>query len=105
MIQVTMVDANTYQVVVDGRGRRPTRHRVTLSQEYYRQLSGGTVTHEWVVVQAFQFLLEREANTSIRTELDLSDIGMRFDGFEADIGRRLGRSPPGGEPSTKGAAS
>ena len=94
MIQVTMVGANTYQVDVDGRGREPTRHRVALSQEYYRRLSGGTVTHEWVVVQSFHFLLERLANTDIAPSLDLEDIAGRYEDFEADLATRLGRPAP-----------
>ena len=89
MIQVTMTDANTYLVVVDGRGREPTQHRVSLSQEYYRHLSGATVTHEWVIVQAFQFLLERRVNTDIDGAFDLADLGRDFNDFEADVARRL----------------
>ena len=89
MIQVTMTDANTYLVVVDGRGREPTRHRVSLSQEYYRHLSGGKVTHEWVIVQAFQFLLERRANVDIDRGFDVAVLGRDFDDFEADVARRL----------------
>ena len=91
MIQVTMVAANTYQVAVDGREREPSLHKVSLSQDYYRHLSGGTVTHEWVIVQAFQFLLERLANTDIRAAFDLADIAGRFDDFESEVARRLGR--------------
>ena len=94
MIQVTMVAANTYQVAVDGRERKPSLHLVSLSQEYYRHLSGGTVTHEWVVVQAFQFLLERMPNTDIREALDLADVAEHFDDFESDVARRLGRQLP-----------
>ena len=94
MIQVTMVAANTYQVAVDGRGREPSLHLVSLSQEYYRHLSGGTVTHEWVIVQAFQFLLERMPNTDIRDALDLADVSAHFDDFESEVARRLGRQLP-----------
>lgn len=91
MIQVTMVAANTYQVAVDGLERESSLHMVSLSQEYYRHLSGGTVTHEWVIVQAFQFLLERMPNTDIHEALDLADVAERFDDFESDVARRLGR--------------
>ena len=58
MISVTLVDANTYEVVV-GDGTRSV-HRVRMHGDYYRKLSGGAFTHEWVLVQAFRFLLERE---------------------------------------------
>lgn len=86
-----MVAANTYQVAVDGAKREPSLHLVSLSQEYYRHLSGGTVTHEWVIVQAFQFLLERMPNTDIRDALDLADVAKHFDDFESEMARRLGR--------------
>ena len=88
MIGVTMVAANTFEAVV---GRDPeTRHQVTLSPECYRQLCGGAFTHEWLIVQVFRFLLERESNTQIPAELDVAAIGARFPEFEEDIARRLG---------------
>ena len=87
MISVTLVDADVFEVTVDGTS--PTRHRVRLSADWYRKLSGGAFSHEWVVVQAFRFLLEREANTSIPTRFDMAEISARFPEFEADIAQRL----------------
>lgn len=87
MISVNMVDANVYEVVVEG--DTETTHRVHMSQSYYRKLCGATVTHEYVLVQAFRFLLERESNTAILTEFDLPDIGRYFPEFEAEIADRL----------------
>ncbi len=82
-----MVAANTYEVVVEG--DMETIHRVHMSQEYYRALCGATVTHEYVLIQAFRFLLEREPNTSILAEFDLTDINRYFPDFEAVIKDRL----------------
>ncbi len=89
MISVSLVDANTYEVIVSG--DTETAHRVRMSPDYYRKLSGATVTHEWVLVQAFQFLLEREPNTSILEEFDLSVINRYFPEFEDEMTQRLGR--------------
>ena len=89
MIGVNMVAANVYEVVVEG--ETETRHRVHMSQEYYRRLCGATVTHEYVLVQAFRFLLEREPNTSILAEFDLPDIAGFFPEFEAVLKDRLDR--------------
>ena len=86
-----MVAANTYEVAVGGSRGCPTTHRVSLSQEYYRRLSGGTITHEWVIVQAFRFLLERQPNTDIRPEFNLTEVGGQFSDFESDLARRLDR--------------
>jgi hypothetical protein len=88
-ISASLVDANTYQVIVDGAVE--TQHRVHMSPEYYRKLCGGRVTHEWMLIQAFRFLLEREPNTAILAEFDLPEIGRYFPEFEADMARRLDR--------------
>ena len=87
MIGVNMVAANVYEVVVEG--ERETIHRVHMSQAYYRELCGATVTHEYVLVQAFRYLLEREPNTAILAEFDLPDISKYFEDFEAVIKDRL----------------
>jgi hypothetical protein len=89
MISVSLIDANTYQVVVEKDVE--TTHVVRMSQEYYRELCGATVTHEWVIVQAFNFLLERESNTEILSEFDLHVINRYFPEFEDDIKARLDR--------------
>ena len=89
-IEVTLVDADTYQVVVGGsRGSVETTHRVRMTQAYYRELCGGRVTHEWVIAQSFRFLLEREPNTAILSEFDLPTIGRYFPEFEREIADRL----------------
>ena len=84
-----MVAANEYEVVVEGEVE--TRHRVTMSQEYYRNLCGATVTHEFVLVTAFNFLLEREPNTAILAAFDVTDINTYFPEFEEEIKNRLER--------------
>ena len=82
-----MVDTNTYEVVVSGEPE--TTHRVTLTPEYYRQLTGGTVTHEWLLIQSFRFLLEREPASAILAEFELPVIGDYFPEYESEMQRRL----------------
>ena len=89
MISASLVDANTYEVVVSGESE--TVHRVRMSPDYYRKLSGAQFTHEWVLIQQFRFLLEREPNMSILKEFDLSLINRYFPEFEEDMAARLGR--------------
>jgi len=89
MISVNMIDANLYQVVVEA--DQESVHKVHMSQEYYRELCGATVTHEFVLVQAFRFLLEREPNTAILAEFDLRDINRYFPEFDREIKARLDR--------------
>ena len=89
MISVNMVDANVYEVIVES--ETETTHRVHMSQEYYRSLCGATVTHEFVLVTAFNVLLEREPNTSILKEFDIEDINRYFPEFFEDVKARLDR--------------
>lgn len=101
MISVNMVEADVYEVVVGQRVgsalqrgevniTQETIHRVHMSQAYYRKLCGATTTHEWVLLNAFQFLLEREPNTAILKVFDLSDVGRYFPEFESEMQLRLG---------------
>ena len=87
MISVTLVDANTYEVVVGDAAR--SVHRVRMDGDCYRKLSGGAFTHEWVLVQAFRVLLEREPGADIPAEFDLATLAAAYPGFQADIERRL----------------
>ena len=87
MISVTMVDVNLYEVVVEG--ETETCHRVGMSADYHKKLCGGTMTQEWVIVQSFKFLLEREPNTAILASFDLPDIGRYFPEFEDEMFKRL----------------
>ncbi len=90
MISVTMVDTHTYEVVVES--ETETSHRVRMSADYHKELCGGTMTQEWVIVQAFKFLLEREPNTAILASFDLPDINHYFPEFESEMHKRLRES-------------
>ena len=50
---------------------------------------GGTLTHEWVLIQAVRFLLEHEPNTEILRSFDLQDINRYYPEFEDEMRRRL----------------
>ncbi|MEC8833598.1 MAG: hypothetical protein VYC07_02775 [Pseudomonadota bacterium] len=69
---MSMVGANTYQVVVEGTDE--TEHRVIMGSDYYKHLSRGEFTHEWVLVQVFRVLLEHDACASIPVEFDLEEF-------------------------------
>ena len=87
LISVSMVGANTYQVVVEG--AEETEHRVVMGPDYYKHLSRGEFTHEWVLVQAFRVLLERDASVSIPIEFDLKEFIAGDVEIESKIATRL----------------
>jgi hypothetical protein len=88
MIRVAKKDETTYVVTVEA--ETPTRHTVTVSLDYHAKLTDGKVSPEILVERSFEFLLEREPNTSILGSFDLPVIGRYFAEYESEIGKRLG---------------
>src|SRR5207237_10333319 len=71
------------EVVVHG---QPTRsHLVRVSRAECERYGGGDVAD--LVHRSFEFLLAREANTSILREFDLSEIERYFPEYAREFGR------------------
>ena len=88
MISVTMIEANVYEVVLGGQDR--DRFRVLMGQEYYRELCGLTVTHEWLIIQAFTLLMDQEEwQGQLPDEFDLADISNRYPHFDRLLKEKL----------------
>lgn len=83
MITINPIDNTTFEVVVEA--GTTTRHKVTVKPSYYEQLTGKRVTPEVLVEKSFEFLLERESNTSILRSFDLPIIGRYFLEYEKVI--------------------
>ena len=88
---MTLIEAtperSSYEVV-DGTHSQ-IHYRVYLSSVFYKRVSGRQFTHEWVIVQAFQYLLEQEGNIVLSETFDLEDLATRFPEFETSIKERL----------------
>jgi hypothetical protein len=87
MIKVDKIDETTFNVTVED--RRVTTHRVTVDPAYWEKLTGGSVTAETLVKKSFEFLLDRESNTSILSAFDLPVIGRYFPEYEKTIRKML----------------
>jgi hypothetical protein len=87
MIEIETIDDKTFKVVVEA--STTTTHTVTLNPAYYQKLTGGRVTPEVLVKRSFEFLLERESNTSILRTFDLPVIGHYFPEYEKTLRNRL----------------
>jgi hypothetical protein len=82
-INVKTLDQSTFEVKVEN--ATPTTHVVTVSREYALKLTGGRFTEENLVKRSFEFLLEREPNTSILRKFDLPAIARYFPEYERII--------------------
>ena len=63
MIRVEKIDDTTFGVTVTS--GTTTTHTVSVSEDYHHKLTGGDVSAESLVEKSFEFLLDREPNTSI----------------------------------------
>jgi hypothetical protein len=85
-IETTKIDdfpQAVFDVTVSG--NPDTAHRVTLTRDYYEQLTAGAVTAEELVEESFKFLLAHEPNTSILSAFDLTLISKYFPDYEPEI--------------------
>ena len=87
MITVNSIDSTTFEVIVEAGTK--TTHKVTLKPSYYEKLTGKRVTPAALVEKSFEFLLERESNTSILRSFDLPIIGRYFPEYESVIRKML----------------
>jgi hypothetical protein len=82
-IQVTKIDEVHYEVTVNG--KTFTTHHVTVQDAYATKLTNNQISKEALVKKSFEFLLERESNTSILRHFDLTVISRYFPEYESTI--------------------
>ena len=87
-IKVETLKDSTFRVTVAG--QTTTEHRVTVSPAYHEKLTAGRMSAEELVRVSFEFLLQREPNTSILRSFDLPVIGQYFPEYERSVQARLG---------------
>ena len=87
MINVEKIDERIFKVTVED--RTTTTHTVTVEPSYHEKLTGNRVTEEDLIKKSFEFLLERESNTSILRTFDLPVIGRYFPEYENTISKML----------------
>ncbi len=83
MITVEKINDTNFKVTVESNTK--TTHEVTVSPSYYKKLTGEKVSPETLIKKSFEFLLEREPNTSILRTFDLTVINQYFPEYERII--------------------
>jgi len=86
-IRIENTSVSNYQVTVEGAST--TVHSVTVTPEYLQKLTGGRASAETLIEKSFEFLLERESNTSILRAFDLPVIQRYFPEYEHTIAAAL----------------
>ena len=91
-LQVTERPDGDFDVEVR-QGAKVTRHRVSVPPGLPERVGAGGADARLVVRCSFEFLLEREPATSILSSFGLDVIPRYFPEYEAELARRLRRSP------------
>jgi hypothetical protein len=86
-IKVEAVNETSFIVTVDN--AHPSNHQVTVKPDYAQQITQGLVSNSELVRASFEFLLEREPNTSILRSFDLSVIERYFPEYSREIKKML----------------
>jgi hypothetical protein len=89
MITVKLIKDSNFEVTV--KLKSTTQHEVHVSNDFYRSLTDGKISHENLIKASFEFLLERESNNSILSQFDLKVISHYFPEYEKEMMRRLKR--------------
>ncbi len=82
-IDVKEINQNTFQVTITAGST--TQHEVTVDSAYAQKLTNNTISTAALVKKSFEFLLERESNTSILRHFDLTVISRYFPEYESTI--------------------
>ena len=90
MVTVKPIDSTTFEVIVEATTQ--TTHKVTVTHSYYEKLTGKRVAPEMLVEKSFEFLLQREGNTSILSSFELPVISRYFPEYEKTVGKMLAAS-------------
>ena len=75
-ISITTKDQDTFSVTATGSST--TTHTVTITDQIHSKLAGGKISKESLLKKSFEFLLQREPNTSILAKFKLEVISQYF---------------------------
>tara|TARA_B100000131_G_scaffold187115_1_gene180103 strand:+ start:1248 stop:1523 length:276 start_codon:yes stop_codon:yes gene_type:complete len=84
-LSIKKITENEFEVKVQAKSI--TFHQVTISEEFYLYLTNKKISKKTLLVFSFNFLLERENNSSILSSFDLPIISNYFSDYENQVRR------------------
>ena len=84
-ISVIAKSQDTFEVVVATQST--TTHLVTVSDAIHIKLTNGKISKETLLEKSFEFLLEREPNTSILSQFKIEVIAQYFPDYVGAAGK------------------
>ena len=74
--KITKIEKDKFLVEVSDNVK--TSHNVVISDKVYKQLTNGVISKSELLEKSFEFLLDREPNTSILTNFEIQIISHMF---------------------------
>ena len=87
MIFIKELSDNKFEITVNKKLK--TKHTVLLTDKYHDSLTKKKISKKKLLEYSFQFLLEREPNTSILSFFELNIISKYFPEYENEIKKIL----------------
>ena len=84
-ISVTAKSQDTFEVVVTTQST--TTHSITVTDAIHTKLTNGKISKETLLEKSFEFLLEREPNTSILSKFKIEVISQYFPDYVGAAGK------------------
>ena len=84
-ISVTAKSQDTFEVVVTTQST--TTHSITVTDAIHTKLTNGKISKETLLEKSFEFLLEREPNTSILSQFKIEVISQYFPDYVGAAGK------------------
>ena len=78
-IKITEIEKDKFLVEVSDNVK--TSHNVVISDKVYKQLTNGVISKSELLEKSFEFLLDREPNTSILTNFEIQIISHYFSDY------------------------
>ena len=81
MSSIKILELEKDQFSVEVIDKETTFHKVIISDKIHQNLTGGQVSKTQLLKKSFEFLLEREPNTSILTNFEIQLISHYFSDY------------------------
>ena len=78
-IKITEIEKDKFRVDVSDNVK--TSHNVVIHDKVYKQLTNGVISKSELLEKSFEFLLDREPNTSILTNFEIQIISYYFSDY------------------------
>ncbi len=82
-IKITEIEKDKF--LVDVSDKVKTSHNVVISDKVYKQLTNGVISKSELLEKSFEFLLDREPNTSILTNFEIQIISHYFSDYANSV--------------------